>query len=161
MSMSTTTIIIIIARIFGVCFLAMIPLVLLNKKSKGKADAFKIEALKTGAVVNFYGDHLLIDGAKPTKGQDYIIGGDLEKVIRLYPGNHKFSAKFQITDVRMTGNKSFVSEKLEFELPLEQGVEYVVGVYDDLGDENKTVFSLQLRTVELIGRIKYLVCERK
>ena len=85
----------------------------------------------------------------------------MEKVIRLHPGIHKFSAKFSISDARLTGNKTFYTDKLDFEIPVELGVAYTIGVYDNLGDEGKTVFSLPLRTEEWIGRIKYLVCEKK
>ena len=156
-----TTTIIVVACVFGGSFLLMIPLMLLNRKNKSRAETFRLAALETGAIVNFYGDALVLNGVKPVKGQDYVLGEGLEKVIRLYPGVHTFRAKFSVTDARVTGNKTFTTDRIDFELPLELGMEYIVGICDDLGEENKTIFSLPLRTVELIGRTKYLICERK
>ena len=157
--MDQTTIIIIVSIFVG-CFLLMIPLSLLFKKKKGKADAFKQEALQTGAVLNFYGTPIKINGSAPTKGQDYIVGGDLEKVIRLYPGTHTFTAKFTITDARLGGTKNLSTKKIEFELSLEAGIEYNVGLYDSKGEEDKTVFMQEMRSEEFIGRTKYLICEK-
>ena len=157
--MNTTTMVI-IACMFGGCLLLTIPLSLLFKKKKGAADAFKREALQAGAVLNFYGSSLKIDGSSPVKGQDYVLGGGLERVIRLYPGTHKFSARFTITDARVGGSKSFKTDKIEFELSLEQGTEYTIGLYDDPGQADKTVFMMEMYTAELLSRKKYLVCEK-
>jgi len=156
------TVIIIIVVIVVVCVVGMIIAMRFTGATKQKAASFTSEALQNGAVVNVYGEIVSIDGNKNlTKGQDFVTGGDLQAVVRLAPGNHHFEAKFSIVEARLGGNKTFKTDTITFDAPLEQGQEYILGVRDDQDDPAQAVFSMELRTGELIGRTKYLTLEKK
>jgi len=155
------TVIIIIVVIVVVCVVGMIIAMRFTNATKAKAKSFTTEALQSGAVVNFYGEIISIDGNKKlVKGQDFVTGGDLQAVIRLTPGSHHVVAKFSVVEARLGGNKTFETDKMDFDLSVEQGVEYTFGVRDEQGDPAKTVFSTELRTRELVGRTKYLTLEK-
>ena len=156
-----TSTIIIIAVIVVVCVVGMIVAMKVFGAAKEKAKAFKAEALRSGAVVNCYGEIISVDGNKPIRGQDFVTGGDMETVLRLAPGAHHFQAKFSTTETRLGGNKTFDTGQVDFDAQLQHGVEYTIGLYEDQGDPSKTITLLEMQTSGVMGHTWYLTLEAR
>lgn len=123
---NTFLIVAIVVVVWAVLFVIMMSL---NKKRQAKANEFNNEN-RDRAIVHLYGKDLKIDG-NDISHFDTTTGESLEKVVALDAGKHSFEGVFETTAVGAAGkNISIKTEKLQFEVELQSGNSYVVGIYD-------------------------------
>lgn len=144
--------ILIIAAVFGVSFLMMIPIAIMQSKNKKKAREFE-SSNKNSAVLHIYADGPVIDGKK-VKEMDFQRGTDLQYIIALSPGKHTLEAKYSTTDVSLGKNVNYKTPKpIISELNLEAGYSYTIAIYFYSpeqrysyykGDVGETAFSQEL-----------------
>ena len=68
---------------------------------------------------------------------DYTTGEYLQKIVALTSGLHTIEGIFESTDIVMGKTRNVKSEKVSFELNLEAGNKYTVGMYFNSAQENK------------------------
>ena len=123
---NTFLIVAVVVVVWAVLFAVMMTM---NKKRQVKANEFKNENVNK-AIVHLYGNNLKIDGNDISQF-NVIIGENLEKVVAVEGGKHSIEGAFETTTLGATGkNISIKTEKLQFEVELQSGNSYVVGIYD-------------------------------
>lgn len=131
--MSTQVIMIIIA-VFGVSFLLMIPILIWNKKKKGKVSNF-LNDNKQKAVLHLYGNNPYIDGVS-LKKSNHIRGNELEYVVALDPGEHTILAKYEASQPSLGKNVNYSTKKpIESIINFNAGNEYTLSIYFYSPDE--------------------------
>ena len=105
---------------------------LLDKKRKDAQNSFS-EENRDKALVHLYCKNIKIDN-KPLSEADYTIGEYLQKIVALTSGLHTIEGIFESTDTVMGKTRN---EKGSFELNLEAGNKYTVGMYFNSAQENK------------------------
>ena len=146
---NTIIIVIAVVVIWAVLFAVMMTL---NKKRQERSQAFENEN-RGKALVHLYGRNLKING-RDISGFAPITGKDLEKVVALDEGHYSFEGIFETTYIGLTGKTvNLKTEKLQFELDLERGQSYNVGLYkysaDDAGNsEGEDVLTIPLSLYE-------------
>lgn len=108
---------------------------LLDKKRKDAQNSFS-EENRDKALVHLYCKNIKIDN-KPLSEADYTIGEYLQKIVALTSGLHTIEGIFESTDTVMGKTRNVKSEKVSFELDLEAGNKYTVGMYFNSAQENK------------------------
>lgn len=121
--------ILIIAAVFGVSFLMMIPVFIMQNRKKKNTQAYE-NANKNNAILHIYGDSPVIDGRK-IKDMEFQKGTDLQYIVALAAGRHTLEAKYSTSDVSLTGkNVNYKTPKpITSELNLEAGYSYTVAIY--------------------------------
>lgn len=123
---NTFLIVAVVVVVWAVLFAVMMTM---NKKRQVKANEFKNENVNK-AIVHLYWNNLKIDGNDISQF-NVIIGENLEKVVAVEGGKHSIEGVFETTTLGATGkNISIKTEKLQFEVELQSGNSYVVGIYD-------------------------------
>ena len=116
----TMMIITVVVVIWAVLFAIFM---LLDKKRKDAQNSFS-EENRDKALVHLY-------------CKDYTIGEYLQKIVALTSGLHTIEGIFESTDTVMGKTRNVKSEKVSFELDLEAGNKYTVGMYFNSAQENK------------------------
>ena len=121
--------ILIIAAVFGVSFLMMIPLAIMQGRKKKKAQEYE-HTNKGKAILHIYADAPVIDG-RNVKDMDFQRGTDLQYIIALETGRHTLEARYSTTDISLTGkNINYKTPKpIISELNLEAGYSYTIAIY--------------------------------
>lgn len=116
--------IMIIAAVFGVSFLLMIPAFIFSSKQKNKTNDF-IAQHQGKALLTVAGSNVTVNGVD-LKQLEYVRDPALNYLIALEPGvPHSVSAKYSITKAGLTGNKTYsMSEPAELSVMLEPNTKY-------------------------------------
>lgn len=123
---NTFLIVAVVVVVWAVLFAVMMTM---NKKRQAKANEFKNENVNK-AIVHLYGNNLKIDGNDISQFNTSV-GENLEKVVAVEGGKHSIEGVFETTTLGATGkNINIKTEKLHFEVELQSGNSYVVGIYD-------------------------------
>lgn len=113
--------IVIVAIVFGISFLAMIPFLMWNNKKKKKAEDFASQNSHQ-AILHIYGNSPVIDGVK-IKDMEYMKGPDLEYMVSLSPGKHTIECQYE------SGAPKCTTERITSNVMLECGHEYTISLY--------------------------------
>ena len=142
---NTIIVVIAVVVIWVVLFAVMMTF---NKKRQEKSKAFENEN-RSKALVHLYGRNLKINGQDISMFNP-ITGEDLEKVVALDEGHYGFEGIFETTTVGATGkNINLKTENLQFELDLERGQSYNVGLYKYSAEDVENSMGEDVLTIPL------------
>lgn len=134
-----STILIALACVFGSSILLAIPFMLKNKKTKEKEKLF-VQNNRDKAIVNLYCSKTVIDGAD-VACLNSMKGAGGQRVVVLESGTHSFEGVFETTEIGMTGkNVNYKTGKLKFDIPLEAGHTYSLGIYLYSPEQRKSYY---------------------
>lgn len=120
--------IMIIAAVFGVSFLMMIPIALMQSKSKKKTKQFE-HSNRDKALLHIYAGGAVIDGRK-VRDLDSQRGSDMQSIVALSPGTHTIEAKYETSGSSLGKNVNYKTPRpIHSELNLEAGYTYTIGIY--------------------------------
>lgn len=163
--------ILIIAAVFGASFLMMIPIAIMQSKSKRKTKQFE-HANPDKALLHIYANSAVIDGKK-VKDLDSQRGSDLQSIVALSPGKHTIEAKYEASSPSLGKNVNYKTPKpILSELNLEAGCTYTIALYFYSpeqryeyykGDVGEAVFSqkLDIRGGGLSYTEAYIICYKE
>lgn len=134
-----STIIIAVAAVFGASIILAIPFMLLNKKRKGTEAQFTAEN-RNKAIMHLYCRNTAIDGAE-IGCLNPITGQNGQKIVALTGGTHSVEGIFETTDIEMGKNVNLKSGKLKFDVTLEAGHTYSLGIYLYSPEERKSYYN--------------------
>jgi len=92
------------------------------------------------AFVDFFGQVQEIDGRHPVRGEDYVIGSNLQAVVRLVPGEHHFRGRFSATTHGRQFDTNWVSDSLDLNLFVEPGGKYRIALFTELPDPDTVLY---------------------
>lgn len=155
----------IIIAFLGLWVVLFIVFMIINNKRKEKADNF-VNENRDKALVHLFCSNTKINGQSISAFQP-VTGEYLEKVVALNPGRYTIEGIFETTDTVLTKNVNLRSEMISFDLDLDGGSKYSVGMYLYCPEENedlrgKPVLSIPLTLVKGSENIKaYVACYKE
>lgn len=162
----------IIAAVFIVGFLLMIPFAIMQSKRKKKAADF-VSQNEHQAILHLYAQAPVIDGQK-VKEMAYVRGADLQYTVALEPGKHTVLAKYMVSEPVLGKNINYTTPKpVESEVFLEAGHEYTLSLYFYSPAQRKAYYEgdvgedIYSQTLEISGsgldghKNAYIICYKE
>lgn len=136
----------VIAAVAIIWVVLFIIFMIINNKRKTGEKSF-IEENQNKALVNLYGKSIRIDN-KGLSELEHTTGEYAQKIVALDSGLHTIEGIFQTTDIGVGKNINLESEKVKFEVHLDAGHKYTVGMYlhspEENGDGEKAILDIPL-----------------
>ncbi|EMD16787.1 hypothetical protein HMPREF9943_00829 [Eggerthia catenaformis OT 569 = DSM 20559] len=165
--MNQTILIILIVTVLWLIFFILF--MFITKRNKAKTSSFIVNN-KDKAIVHLYCRKTKIDN-QDISVFNPVSGENLEKIVALSSGNHFFEGIFESTEIFLGKTRNIKTEKIQFNLYLEEGHTYTVAMYSYPPKERKDyntdstgtdILTIPLSLYEGSDNIKaYIICYRE